>query len=170
MSIRRSKKGSLRWVLPQYNPKLSCIVQDEVIIRLGSKRRVEEPVFRLNSVLLKFPEANLILDGHGEQGYLGRLLLSMGYETHGLRSYLSPHLRVCVGSQVADYLGGMKRRLAVWKKVPTCSADIPLSNAFLTLSRVMDPTTRFGNRYLSVMNRFNTAVWSGLSMGHISRE
>ena len=48
-------------------------------------------------------------------------------------------------------------------KGPTWSAVMPLDIARLTLSRVIDPTTRLGNLYFGVMNKFRTAVWSALS-------
>jgi len=73
---------------------------------------------------------------------------------------------VGVGYKVADYLeNGLllaecTRIIDSWD---TWSADIPLMSAFLTLSRVMEPTTRFGKRYFKVTKRFNTAVCSGLS-------
>lgn len=45
----------------------------------------------------------------------------------------------------------------------TWSAVMPLLNAFRTLSRVNIPTTKLGNRYFMVTNRFSTAVCNGLS-------
>lgn len=46
----------------------------------------------------------------------------------------------------------------------TWSAVMPFMSAFLTLSRVIEPTTRFGKRYFKDTNRFKTAVCKGLSV------
>ncbi len=67
--------------------------------------------------------------------------------------------------QITDDLDG-RRKLSLARAtstVRTCSAVIPFASAFLTLSRVICPTTRLGNRDFKVTNRLSTAICNGLS-------
>lgn len=71
-----------------------------------------------------------------------------------------------MGDKVADYLRNEVLRYGIernGKQVITWSAVIPFAKAFRTLSRVIEPTTRFGKRYFNDTNKFKTAVCNGLS-------
>lgn len=127
----------------------------------------------LDSVLFHLPESNLILHRYWQQWVLHAYYpISRQYENDRESVYLSTHLRVCVGLQVANNLEYPTRRnhlkpyLYPLKSRLTCSAEMPFTSARFTLSRVICPTTRFGKRERRETNRFRTDVWSGLSMFH----
>lgn len=77
-----------------------------------------------------------------------------------------------MGCQITDDLPGIPK-FSVFRGDEgsigrTWSAVIPFASAFFTLSRVIAPTTRFGNRDFKVTNKFNTAVCNGLSGSPLS--
>jgi len=81
-------------------------------------------------------------------------------------TYISSHLGVGMGDKVADYLRNEVLRYGIErnrKRLITWSAVIPFAKAFRTLSRVIEPTTRFAKRYFNETNKFKTAVCNGLS-------
>lgn len=77
-----------------------------------------------------------------------------------------PHLWMCMSDEIAQDLSvdviffGLFSEEVVKR---TCSAVIPFTSAFFTLSRVREPMIMLGNRALKEMKRLSTAICKGLS-------